>query len=194
MMEQDEREIFKQLKAGDEQAFEYFFKRYFELLYNYALQITKDQIYSEEIVEDTFVLIWEKREAIDLHGSPKAYLFKTVYNQCLNYFKHKKVGNKYKEFFIYHQPNSDFTKSYSNYPLEILIDKEFQEILGKSIAKLPEQCKRIFVMSRLEDKKNKEIAEILGVSVNTVKTQILRGLKQVRTDVKDLLVLFFLKN
>ena len=193
MATRNENELFELLKAGDEQAFEYFFKTYFELLYNYAFQITKDQLQSEEIVSDTFVLIWEKRALIDLYGTPKAYLFKTVYNQCLNYFKHKKVDDKYREFFIHHQPSPEIPKSYSGYPLEKLIDKEFKEHLEKSIDKLPDQCKRIFIMSRFEDKKNKEIAEILGLSVNTVKTQILRALKQVGTDMKDLLILILLK-
>ena len=192
-MVKNEREIFFQLKSGDEKAFEYFFKKYFESLYHYAYQITKDQFQSEEIVEDTFVLIWEKRELIDLLGSPKSYFFRMVYNQCLNYFKHKKVGDKFKEFFIHHQPVADFPKSFSGYPLEKLIDKEFQEIFEKSIEKLPDQCRRIFVMSRLEDKKNKEIAAILGISVNTVKTQLLRGLKAIRSDLKNLVILFFLK-
>ena len=193
-MKQDEREIFNRVRAGDEQAFEYFFKTYFEGLYNYALQITKDSVQAEEIVSETFVLVWEKKEVINLYGSPKAYFYKAVYNQCLNYFKHKKVDDKYKEFFIHHLPSSEFPKSYIGYPLETLIDKEFQEILEKSIQKLPNQRKRIFMMSRFEDKKNKEIAEILGVSVNTVKTQILRALKTIGDDVKDLLVLFFVKS
>lgn len=192
-MKRDEKHIFFQLKAGKEKAFEYFFKTYFEALYQYAYQLTKDQLQAEEIVEDTFVNIWEKREWIDLQGSPKSYFFRMVYNQCLNYFKHKKVGDKYKEFYLYHQPVADFPQSFSGYPLENLIDKEFREIVEKSIQKLPEQCRRIFIMSRMEDKKNKEIAEILGVSINTVKTQLLRGLKAVRSDLKDLIILLFIK-
>lgn len=189
----NENELFSQLKDGDEKAFEYFFKTYFEMLYHYAFQITQDQVQSEEIVSDTFVLVWEKRSQIELYGTPRAYLFKSVYNQCLNYFKHKKVDDKYREFFIHHQPSPELPKSYNGYPLETLIDQEFQQHLQKSINKLPEQCRRIFIMSRFEDKKNKEIAEILGLSVNTVKTQILRALSHIRKDVKDLLLLILLK-
>jgi RNA polymerase sigma-70 factor (ECF subfamily) len=192
-MKQDEKYLFSQLKSGDEKAFEYFFKTYFEQLYQYAFQITKEQFQSEEIVEDTFVMLWEKRKQIDLHGTSKSYLFRMVYNQCLNYFKHKKVGDKYKEFFLYHQPVSDFPDSFSGFPLETLINQEFQEILEQSIQKLPDQCRQIFTMSRLEGRKNKEIADLLGISVNTVKTQLLRGLKAVRTDLKDLIVLLYLK-
>jgi len=192
-MKQDEKYLFSQLRSGNEKAFEYFFKTYFEQLYQYAFQITKEQFQSEEIVEDTFVMLWEKRRKIDLHGTPKSYLFQMVYNQCLNYFKHKKVGDKYREFFLYHQPVSDLSGSQSGYPLETLINQEFQEVVEKSIQKLPPQCRQIFIMSRLEGRKNKEIAVILGISVNTVKTQLLRGLKSVRSDLIDLVILFFLK-
>ncbi len=192
-MKRDEKYLFSQLKSGDEKAFEYFFKTYFESLYQYAFQISREQVQAEEIVEDTFVMLWEKREQIDLHGTPKSYLFRMVYNQCLNYFKHKKVGDKYKEFFLHHQPVSDFSGSFTGYPLETLINQEFQELLERSIQKLPDQCRRVFTMSRLEGRKNKEIADRLGISVNTVKTQLLRGLKAVRIDLKDLIVLLFLK-
>ncbi|KOH45295.1 RNA polymerase sigma-70 factor [Sunxiuqinia dokdonensis] len=192
-MKQDEKYLFSQLRSGNEKAFEYFFKTYFEQLYQYAFQITKEQFQSEEIVEDTFVMLWEKRRKIDLHGTPKSYLFQMVYNQCLNYFKHKKVGDKYRELFLYHQPVSDLSGSQSGYPLETLINQEFQEVVEKSIQKLPPQCRQIFIMSRLEGRKNKEIAVILGISVNTVKTQLLRGLKSVRSDLIDLVILFFLK-
>ncbi len=192
-MKRDEKYLFSQLKSGNEKAFEYFFKTYFEQLYQYAYQITKDQVQSEEIVEDTFVILWEKRKQIDLQGPPKSYLFRMVYNQCLNYFKHKKVNDKYKAFFMYHQPVSDFPDSFSGYPLETLIHQEFQELLEQSIQKLPEQCRRVFTMSRLEGRKNKEIATLLGISVNAVKTQLMRGLKVVRSDLKDLIVLLFLK-
>ena len=192
-MKRDERHIFFQLKAGKEKAFEYFFKTYFEVLYQYAYQLVKSQMHAEEIVEDTFVNIWEKKEWIDLQGSPKSYLFRMVYNQCLNHLKHKKVGDKYKKFYLYHQSVADLPRSLDGYPLEKMIDREFQEEIEKSISKLPDQCRRIFVMSRLESKKNQEIAEILGISVNTVKTQLLRGLKSVRFDLKAFLVFIFLK-
>jgi RNA polymerase sigma-70 factor (ECF subfamily) len=192
-MKKDEKEIFSQLKAGDELAFEYFFKSYFQILYNYAAQIIKDGNNAEEIVEDTFVQIWDKRKSIELHGSPKSYLFRMIYNHCVNYLKHKKVRDKYEKFFIFHQPSPEFQQSISSFPLETLIDKEFQESLDKSIQKLPEQCRRVFTMSRLEDLSNKEISEKLGVSVNTVKTQLLRGLKRVRDDMKDFLILLFIR-
>lgn len=193
MMKRDEKYLFSQLKSGSEKAFEYFFKTYFEQLYQYAFQITKEQFQSEEIVEETFVMLWEKRKQIDLLDTPKSYLFRMVYNQCLNYFKHKKVSDKYKAFFVHHQPVSDFPGSFTGYPLETLINREFQEILERSIQKLPDQCRRVFTMSRLEGRKNKEIAMLLGISINTVKTQLLRGLKSVRSDLRDLIVLLFLK-
>lgn len=190
-MSSGENEIFKKLQEGDEKAFEYFFKKYYQLLFNYSFQILRDQYIAEEIVEDTFLIIWEKRKEIVLKGSFSAYLMKSVYNQCLNHLKHQKVEDKYRSFFIHHMPSPEISDSFNSYPLSTLIGKEFEENLEKSIQKLPEECRRIFILSRFDGKKNKEIAEMLNISVNTVKTQITRALVSIRKDFRQFLSLFF---
>lgn len=190
-MDRGEKNIFRELTNGSEKAFAYFFKKYYRLLFNYAFQILKDQLAAEEIVEETFLAIWEKRIRINLQRSPASYLFKATYNQCLNYLKHKQIENKYQAFFLHHIPDPELDDSSNSYPLSTLIGKEIEETLEKSIEKLPEQCRRVFIMSRLEDKKNKEIAEILNVSVSTVKTQLMRSLSRIREDLKHFYLMIF---
>ncbi|MCW0484219.1 RNA polymerase sigma-70 factor [Gaoshiqia sediminis] len=190
-MSTGENEIFKKLQEGDEKAFEYFFKKYYQLLFNYAFQIVRDQYIAEEIVEDTYLIIWEKRKEIALKGSFLSYLLKSVYNQCLNHLKHQKVEDKYRSFFMHHMPSQEITDSSNSYPLSTLAEKEFEEKLELSIGKLPEQCRRIFILSRFENKRNQEIAEMLDISVNTVKTQLMRALGRIRKDLRQFIATFF---
>lgn len=187
-----EQEIFLKLCHGDEGAFEYFFKKYYNRLYNYVFEILKDSLAAEEIVEELFFKVWEQRSHINIQTSPVAYLFRTAYNNSVNYIKHKKVEDKY---LAYQSQRSiaELEKANNSFPLSTLIEKEFEVKLQKSLEKLPDQCRQIFVMSRIEGKKNQEIAENLQVSVNTVKTQLLRALTRLRKDLKQYFVVLFFK-
>jgi RNA polymerase sigma-70 factor (ECF subfamily) len=187
-----EQETFRKLCHGDESAFEYFFKKYYERLYHYAFDILKDALAAEEIVEDIFLKMWEERSRIRIKSSPAAYFYRTAYNSCLNYIKHKKVADKY---LAYQSQRSiaDLEQANNSFPLSTLIEKEFEARLQRSLEKLPDQCRQIFMMSRLEGKRNQEIAENLQISVNTVKTQLLRALSKLRKDLKQFFVVLFFK-
>ncbi|WP_163716541.1 RNA polymerase sigma-70 factor [Mangrovibacterium lignilyticum] len=189
----NEKEIFRKMCRGDEGAFEYFFKKYYHRLYSYSLEILKDGLAAEEIVEELYTSIWEKRSQIELQSSPGAYLFKTAYNHCLNQIKHKKVEDKYYSYFKNQLAIADLEIANNSYPLSTLIEREFEASLEKSIEKLPDQCQQIFRMSRLEGRKNQEIAEKLKISVNTVKTQLQRALARVRKDLKHYFVVLFFR-
>jgi len=192
-MTTNEIETFRKMSRGDEGAFEYFFKKYYGRLYNYCYDLLKDSLAAEEIVEELFLRIWEKRDQIVVQTSPAAYFYRTAYNNSLNYLKHKKVEDK---FLLYqtHQAFEEIEKANNSFPLSTLIEKEYETKLQNSLEKLPDQCRQIFLMSRFEGKKNKEIAEILQVSVNTVKTQLLRALTRIQKDLKHLLIVLFFKN
>lgn len=181
-MFKEEKDILKELNKGSEYAFEYFFKKYYQVLFSYASEIMKNKTMAEEIVAEIFTHIWEKKETLHLHGSPKAYFFKAVYNKCMNELKHQKIVDKYKSFFLHHISNSELITSENSYPLPGIVDREIAEELRKSIDKLPDQCRKILMLSRIEEKKNQEIADMLGISINTVKTQLLRAIKRIRID------------
>jgi RNA polymerase sigma-70 factor, ECF subfamily len=188
-MESLEKRILTELKYGNKTAFEYVFKTYFEQLYRYAQEILKDSSQAEDVVADLFVRIWEDRKKINVHTSVRSYLFRSTYNASLNVLRKKRSENKYRDFFLHH---ADFVKSHnygsSSYPLSDIIEKEYNEKIEKVIDDLPPQCRRIFLMSRVEDLPHKEIAERLGISVNTVKSQIMNGLKKLQATIKDIIV------
>jgi RNA polymerase sigma-70 factor, ECF subfamily len=183
-----EKNVFESFKKGDEKAFEYIFKTYFGYLLNYSRQILKDSYAAEEIVETTFLNLWENRNAIHLETSLKSYLFKSVYNTCLNHIKHQHVKERYVLYFKHHIATDDSGEIISaEYPVSQLIEKELNEILEQSVQSLPAQCREIFIMSRYQNMKNEEIAQKLNISVNTVRTQISRALAKLRENLKDFL-------
>ena len=183
-----ERNIFEQFKKGDENAFEFIFKTYYGYLYNYSKQILKDPDAAEEAVEVTFLNLWENRANIVLESSIKSYLFRSVYNNCLNQLKHLLVKERYVLYFKHHVATDDSGSLISNdYPLSQVIEKELEQVLEKALNNLPPQCREVFLLSRHENFKNDEIAEKLNISVNTVRTQISRALTKLREKLKEYL-------
>lgn len=177
------------LKTSDIRLFEEMYNTYYPVLYNYAASITKEQTLAEDAVSEVFLKLWETRNSIAI-GSLKSYLFKSVYHQCLNQLKHLRIQDKYRDFFHLHPPLGEDDS------LSGVLENEINDILQKTIEQLPKQCQKIFIMSRIEGMKHEEIAQKLGVSVNTVRMQVHRALKKLWIELKDylLLLLFFIYN
>ena len=142
------------LKTGDIRLFEDFYQTYYPVLCNYAATITKNQTMAEDVVSDVFMKFLEGRDSITIETSLKSYLFKSTYNQCLNALKHERVQNQYRDFFLHHPPLFD---DGTDYPLSGVIENEIKDILQKTIEQLPEQCRKVFIMSRIDGMKNEEI-------------------------------------
>jgi RNA polymerase sigma-70 factor (ECF subfamily) len=172
------------LKTGEIRLFEEIYNTYYPVLCNYAASITKEQSMAEDAVSEVFMKLWEKRDSTEIEGSLKSYLFKSVYNHCLNTLKHIHVQNQYRDFFLYHPP---LNEEGTDYPLSGVIENEINDILQKTIEQLPEQCRKIFIMSRIDGLKHEEIAQKLDISINTVRTQIHRALGKLRIELKDFL-------
>jgi len=177
------------LKTGDIRCFEEIYNTYYSVLVNYAESITKDKCMAEDAVSDVFLKLWENRDRIAIEGSLKPYLFKSVYNQCLNELKHIQVQNEYRDFFLHHPAVYD---DGSDYPLSGIIENEINTILQVALERLPEQCRKIFVMSRIDGLKHEEIAQELNISIRTVRTQIHRALSKLRVVLKDYMPLLLL--
>lgn len=188
-MENIEKKILKELKYGSKKAFEYIFKTYYDQLCRYAEEILKDTEKARDVVENIFVLIWEERKMIDIHTSLRSYLYRSTYNSCLNLIRKKKTENKYRNFFLHH---SDLSKTHdygsSSYPLSGIIENELIDKLETIINDLPPQCRKVFLMSRHDGMSHCQIAESLGLSVNTVKAHIMGALKKIQYALKDIII------
>ncbi len=137
---------------------------------------------AKEIVQDSFINLWEKRQSIDISKSVKSYLTTSIRNKCLNYLRDTKKFNT--DIIL-----SDVLFQEVNFEQsDKLIEKELSNRINNAIDKLPEKCKEIFVLNRFENLKYKEIAVKFNISIKTVETQISKALKHLREKLKDYLV------
>jgi RNA polymerase sigma-70 factor (ECF subfamily) len=169
------------LQSGDTVVFEDIFKNYYERLCAYANTMLNDLSESEELVQSTFVSVWEKRQDIDIHTSVKAYLYRAIHNSCLNRLKHRHVQMEYQNDYRY-----SFNEAQDNATQE-LISKELEQQINLAIEQLPPQCQTVFRMSRFDNLTYAEIASQLNVSVKTIENHMVKALKILRGELKDYL-------
>lgn len=148
------------------------FRAYYQQLAAFAYQYVESHETAEEIVQDVFTNVWSKSGQIEIRTAVKSYLYGAVRNACLNYIKHKKIERRYEE--------QEMLKP-EGYETDFLELDELKTEIDAALDQLPEKCRQIFEMSRFEEKKYKEIAEELGLSIKTVENQVGRALKVMRT-------------
>ncbi|CAM4241923.1 RNA polymerase sigma-70 factor [Zobellia roscoffensis] len=161
------------LKNGDEIAYVHLIEQYHNRLCNYANSLIKDDLIAEDIVQNVFVQIWEKRKKLKHELSLESYLYKSVHNKFIDeYRKGKAVMALEKKYMT---------------ALELAIDEkdEVQEqkiltILFDAIHQLPPKCKQIFLMSKKEGLTNIEISQCLNLSKKTVENQITKAFRILR--------------
>ncbi len=179
---------FDKIKTGDISAFEKVFKEYYEYLCIQAFTILKDKSEAEEIVQDTFVKIWNKREDISINTSLKSYLIQSIKNTCFNQIKHEQVKRNYQAEYLHTTKDGDTQ--------DPVITGELEQNIQKAIDQLPKERKKIFLMSRHRGLKYQEIADELNISVKTVENQMGKALKYLREELKEYLsisILIFLE-
>ena len=184
----DDKDIMKKMQKGDFVAFEKVFNKYYSKLCLFAEGYVKEPAIAEEIVTELFSKLWEKRKSIEISSSVKSYLFHSVHNNCLKYLEHLKVLKKYETFATTMIQSRDLLHlSDNSYPLANLISREIEIEIESAINCLPEKCREIFCMHRFDDLNYNEIAQKLDISVNTVRTQMMRALQKLRESLKEYL-------
>jgi len=178
-----EQELFEALAAGNITAFEMYFKAYYQPLCNYAYTFLHDREEAEEIVQNTFLSVWEKRTSLHIRTSAKSYLYAMVRNACLNILKHEKIKQKHAgEEIALAAPGYDAV----SHSIETA---ELENRIVVAMEKLPDQCGLVFKLSRFEELKYSEIAEQLQISVKTVENHMGKALRIMREELKDYLPL-----
>lgn len=181
-----EKDLIIRLKNGDQTAFELLFHFYYPGLVMYASQFTANSEDAEEIVQDFFVRFWEKHKQLVPCNSLKNYFFSSVKNGSLDFLKHQKIEKEYVNEMI------ELSKHHLAYDTDLFVSSELQETLKRGIDLLPDKCREIFMMSRIQGLKNEVIAAELNISKRTVETQISKALKVLRIELKDYVGLLFL--
>lgn len=168
------------------------FRKYYPNLLFYATRLLgADE--AEDIVQDVFVELWRRRDTIEMGDQILAFLYRSVYSKAINLLKHKIVeGNYtaamesiYKRKMEYYQPDHSEV-------IKRIEDQELRKEIQNAINELPDKCKEVFKLSYLHDMKNKEIADILGISLRTVEAHMYKALKLLRGRLSHLLFLIVL--
>lgn len=166
---------------GSTTLFEDVFKLHFKNLHAYACTIVKDDVMAEEMVQNVFYKIWERKAHLTIQTSLTAYLYRAVYHESLNYIKHLKVKTAYQSYAI-----ARMNEQSDNAEKKVMLG-ELEECLRTALQELPEQCRTIFQMSRFEELKYQEIADRLGLSIKTVENQMGKALRLMRLKLIDFL-------
>jgi RNA polymerase sigma-70 factor, Bacteroides expansion family 1 len=181
MLKLSEEKMVTLLKAGDWLAFNSIFNTFYLQLYFHCRKYISDPEEAKDLLQNVFLRLWERRAEIEIEVSLKAYLFRSVQNECLNFIRASRPNISLSEIESgYIIPDVDRFST----PDEDAESREIEQTIDSIIETLPEQCKRIFIMSRMRGMKNKEIAKQLSVSVRTVDTQIYRALKVLKKGLK----------
>ena len=170
----NEQKLIRRLRKGKAEAYRHLFSEYYDWLCNYVFKLCQDRSLSEDIVQDALVNIWKKRKVLVISTSLKNYLFKTCHNQFLQHVRSQKV-----QFDTLDNIRWDII---SEVTLEDDLFDFRMEKLNKLINQLPPRCKEIFIQSKLEKKKYKEIALDMGISVKTVENQMSKALNFLRAN------------
>jgi RNA polymerase sigma-70 factor (ECF subfamily) len=173
MNHSEESLLFEQVKQGNIKTFEVLFHRYYGFLCTYAEKFTQDKDLAEEIVQDFFVGIWEKKEKLKIDTSVQNYFYRSVKNRCLNFLQHQKTKDKYakKVLSVTEIQNSDD---------HVYTEVDLAATIEESINSLPEKRREIFRLSRQEGLKYTEIAKKLNISIKTVETHMSLAINSLR--------------
>lgn len=172
--------------------FEQFYITWYSRAKYFAREYVTSESDAENIIQDVFLHLYERRDWMDVHTNLTAYLFTSIKNRCLDYLR-KKVLEQ--DLAMAMQSDFDMEQRMKHDSLEALNthfpnEAGIEELLNSALQKLPERCRAIFIMNKLEGKKQKQIAEELNLSINTVETQMSIAYKKLREELKECLPLF----
>jgi RNA polymerase sigma-70 factor (ECF subfamily) len=169
----------------DEQVFEKLFVDWYGPLLAYACSVLKDESLAGEAVQAVFSRLWERREQVRIQASLKAYLYGSVYHECMSSLRREKTRRGYRSGLMM-RLGRDAEKSTEN-----AFDKaeagQLEQQFQRALDEMPPQCKAIFQLSRFSGLKYREIADQLGISVKTVEAQMGKALKLLRQRLSDYL-------
>jgi RNA polymerase sigma-70 factor (ECF subfamily) len=185
-----EIQLILKIKNDDDVAFKVIYNKYFPRLYYFIYEFIRLDDITENIVHDTFATFWEKRHTLKEDVNISSYLYSVAKNNCLYRLRDQRYRQKL--FISGSLEDKELTlnlKALNSVDTSILAFHEIEQIIEKTLEGLSPQCKKVFMLSRFEGMKNREIADELNISVKAVEGNITRGLKIFKTALKDYLSL-----
>ena len=174
----NDKEMIRRLKKGNIEAFNQIFYAYSSKLYHFAYGYLKSKEDAEEMVQEIFLKIWDKRTNIKEEYQFRSYLFSIAFNYIKKYFRSEALINKYIEFATPDNPETEQTHEDVNYAsLKLMVDQ--------LVERMPEKRKAVFIKSRFEGKNAKDISEEMNISQSTVENHLNQALRFLRQHLKD---------
>ena len=185
-MDNEEKVTLSLIRKGDRKVFRKLYDIYYYRLFLYAKSYLEDEDEAEDVVQELFIHLFEKRKDLMIFSSLTSYFFRSVHNKCIQILRHRKVvaGHeerhrlKIREAEILYNRAANF--SFSEHQLI-----EIQKIFLQANEALPEKTREIFRLSREQSKQNKEIAQLLNIKLKTVEYHISKALKSFSSALKD---------
>lgn len=183
----DDRHLVAALAAGEEEAYGYVFDKFYASLVDYAWRILRDADQAQDVVQSSFMKLYEMRQNLPVDAMPKSYLYRMVYTACVSALRHRKVVKEYADHKLL---DYYFNEIVQTPDAEMkLHDKEIRKYVDEAVASLTGRCKEVYELKCSTDFTNQQIAEKLGVSKKTVEAQYTKALAKLRQDLEWLFVL-----
>lgn len=174
------------MKEEFEVTYKALFRRYYPGLLFYAARLVGEDD-AEDIVQDVFVEVWKRRDSVEVGEQFQAFLYRSVYTKAINLLKHKAVEDSYNaEMIEFYQKRLDYYQPDRTDIIGRIENRELRSELHRAIDGLPDKCREVFKLSYLHDMKNKDIADVMGVSLRTVEAHMYKALKVLRERLKGL--------
>ncbi len=174
------------ISQGDEKAFKEIYYIYFERLWRFACEYVIDKGEAENIVQNCFLKLWERRDGIDEDFHISAWLFTVVKHDCLSFISHKNIVAKKSDDLIFRELKANYD-SLTNLEFSKSTLFEIKDLVESALEKLNPNCRKVFELSRYKNKRHKEIAEELGLSEKSVEAHITTALSKLRITLRDYL-------
>ena len=172
-----DEELTALIKADDKHAFTEIYSRFHGLLYLYACKITRDDDIAEDLVQELFINIWDRRQSFIFTSSLASYLYTSIRYKFFDLVDKQKIRADYLQ-------NMQFLLDEGAYDTDNYIaEKELAATIEKAISDLPEKMREVFLLSRKNNLSNKDIAEKLGIAEKTVKNQLSLALKSLKSQI-----------
>ncbi len=176
---------------GDKNAFKIVFNDYYSILFHLSFQYINNEDDAKDIVQDSYLKLWEVKEKLDTISNIKNFLFTIAKNNCLNYIKRKQIITGHRDQLKYIEMQFNYEALYQTGE-DFLAFDELKEDIEAAIDKLPEQCGQVFTLSRFNELRHKEIAKKLGIGTKAVEAHITKALKILQHELKNHLYILLL--
>lgn len=187
-MNGEEKILAQQLRNGNASAFEKNYNDTYPILYTYVLNFLENRLFVEDVLEEIFLNLWEKRESLQIDVSLKSYLFKSAKNACLDFVRKKNVRDSYRDKI---EKKYNIEKSFELFNSDgtyVLENTELKSALQNAVNNLPKKCRKVFKLSRHFKYKNKEIARLLKISESTVELHIRTAIMKLKEALREFLI------